>query len=182
MSEVHSDVRQRGLTLVEACATAAVAVVLVGTAIPGFQKQMATRSLEGTANQVVSDIQFLRSEAVARNESARLTFGSVAGGTCYVMHTGHAGDCTCDASGPASCIAGAREIKSAFFPAGGVRVQSNVGSMVFAPTHGTVSPAGTIRVTAADGREVQNVVNIMGRVRSCSPGATIRGYPDCPPR
>jgi type IV fimbrial biogenesis protein FimT len=62
--------------------------------------------------------------------------------------------------------------------AGGVNVIANVASMRFDQTNGTVSPAGTIRV-ATNGSEVRHVVNIMGRVRSCSPGGSAKGYIVC---
>jgi len=180
MQEGRGHHNQRGLTLIEVCMTLAIAVVLLGTAIPSFQRQTLQRSIEGTASQLVTDLQFLRSEAVARNQPVRVSFASVAGGSCYVMHTGGAGDCTCNASGPATCVDGAQEIKTTFLPdASGARLQTNVASMVFAPLHGTVTPASTIRVVGADGRAIHNVVNIMGRVRSCSPSNAVRGYPAC---
>jgi type IV fimbrial biogenesis protein FimT len=97
-----------------------------------------------------------------------------------VIHTGAAGDCPCDNIGVAQCTNGSTALKTVFHPADrSVSVQANVASMRFDPTNGTVTPAGTVRVIAADGRAVHHVVNIMGRVRSCSPGGSAKGYKAC---
>ncbi len=58
-------------------------------------------------------------------------------------------------------------------------VAANVGSMVFDPLHGTVSPTGTLRLVDADGRVVHHIVNIVGRVRSCAAGIAVAGYGAC---
>jgi type IV fimbrial biogenesis protein FimT len=54
-----------------------------------------------------------------------------------------------------------------------------VASMRFDPLHGTSTPTGTLRVVGANERAIHHVVNIMGRVRSCSPQAAVRGYAAC---
>ena len=60
-----------------------------------------------------------------------------------------------------------------------VSLLANVGSVLFDPLHGTISPTGTLRLVGTDARAVHHVVNIMGRVRSCSPQAAIPGYRAC---
>ena len=96
------------------------------------------------------------------------------------MHTGAAGQCRCAESGAAVCGGGAREIKTVVLPASErVSVASNVGSIVFDPLHGTSTPTGTLRLLDSHGRAIHHVVNVMGRVRSCSPGAAMSGYRDC---
>ena len=171
---------QRGLSLIECCVTLAIAGVLVGTAVPSFDSQLKTRQLDGAAAELAVDLHYVRSEAVSRNEGVRIGFQTVAGGQCTVIHTGALSDCPCDRTGVAQCVNGATALKTVFHPADrGVAVQANVASMRFDPTNGTVTPAGTVRVTAADGRAVHHVVNIMGRVRSCSPGGAAKGYRAC---
>ena len=171
---------QRGLTLIECCVTLAIASVLIGTAVPSFDNQLKSRRLDGTAAELAVDLHYVRSEAVARNEGVRIGFQSIVGGQCTVIHTGAAGACRCNSDGTAQCTAGATALKTAFHLADrGVAVQANVASMRFDPGNGTVTPAGTVRVTAADGRAVHHVVNIMGRVRSCSPGGAAKGYRAC---
>jgi len=172
--------QQLGLTLVESCIALLVTAVTVGTAAPSLKQARDKRHLDGVAAQLVTDVRHARSLAVARHEQVRLTVRQSAAGSCYVVHTGSASDCACAADGSARCSAGAHVLQSAGFPAGGpVQVSANVPSMLFDADRGTVSPAGTLRVQDGSGRSVNQVVSIMGRVRSCSPGATATGYTAC---
>jgi type IV fimbrial biogenesis protein FimT len=171
---------QSGITLIEVCIVIAVAMVLLGNALPSFQDTLTRRSLEGHAAELAGDVQYLRSQVVASNRTLRMSFQSGSAGSCYVIHSGHAADCTCNAEGPAQCVAGAEPYKSVFLPASGrVRVKSKVQSMVFDPVLGTVSPASTLALIDDRGRAIHHVVNIMGRVSSCSPGGAIPGYKVC---
>ncbi|WP_428422551.1 GspH/FimT family pseudopilin [Methylibium sp.] len=173
--------RQRGFTLVEAGATLSILAIVATLALPGFQDLLQHRHTEGVASELATDLQFLRSEAVARNQALRASFVTLPdGGTCYVLHTGAASACGCQADGSPSCTGEAQQIKTVLLPAGSrASVQANVGSIVYEPRHGTSTPAATIRVTGLDGRTVHHVVNIMGRVRSCSPRAEFSGYRAC---
>ena len=172
--------KQRGVTLIEACMVLAISGVLVGAAVPGLQGVIDVRRVDGTATRLATELQWVRSEAVLRNEPVRLSFHARAGASCWVVHTGAAAECACDAPGPAVCTGGAIEIKTVQLSTSErVSVQSNVGSMLFDPLHGTSTPTGTVRVIGPGGREVQHVVNVMGRVRSCSPLASMPGYRPC---
>ncbi|MEO5697309.1 MAG: GspH/FimT family pseudopilin [Burkholderiaceae bacterium] len=171
---------QRGVSLVEACAVLTVTAVLAATAAPGMQDLIDTRRLEGAATLLATDIQFIRGESVARNQPLRLSFLPSATGSCYVIHSGAADQCHCEAVGPAQCSGNAREIRTVTLAgADRVSLQANVGSMLFDPVHGTSSPSGTLRLLGARNRAVHHVVNIMGRVRSCSPLAAMPGYRTC---
>lgn len=172
--------RQHGVTLIEACTVLAVTVIAATGAAPGLQDLIDTRRLEGAATQLATDIQFIRTEAVARNLPLRLSLHASPGGNCYVIHSGAADQCNCDTGGPAQCRGDAREIKTVTVAgADHVGLQGNVGSLLFDPLHGTASPAGTLRLLGTRGRAVHHVVNVMGRVRSCSPQALARGYRAC---
>jgi type IV fimbrial biogenesis protein FimT len=171
---------QRGLTLIEAGIVLAVTAILASVAAPGLQGLIDARRLEGAATQLATDIQFTRTEAVARNEALRLSIQSLAVGSCYVIHTGAAGQCRCAASGPAVCSGGARQIRTVTIAeADHVALQANVGSVLFDPLHGTSSPTGTLRLVGTGGRAIHHVINLMGRVRSCSPRAAVPGYRAC---
>ena len=172
--------QQRGITLIEACIVLAVTAILAAAAAPGMQDLIDTRRLDGAATQLVTDIQFVRTEAVARNEALRLSIHASAAGSCYVIHSGAANDCDCNTAGPAHCSGDAREIKTVTIAtADRIALQANVGSVLFDPLHGTSSPTGTLRVTGTRGRAIHQVINIMGRVRSCSPLASVPGYRAC---
>ena len=176
----HDARRQRGLSLVEALIAVAITAIATGATLPGFQQALEQRRLEGAAAQLHTDLQLARSEAVARNHTLRISFGSAGNGSCYVVHTGTAGSCGCDASGAPVCAPTAEALRSVHFASfGGVRLQSNVGSMVLDHAKGTVTPTGTLRLLGAEGRAVHVVVNIMGRARKCSPGGAVPGFAVC---
>jgi type IV fimbrial biogenesis protein FimT len=180
MKASHLPRRQRGITLIEACTVLAVSAVLATSAAPGMQDLIASRRLENAATQLATDIQLIRTAAVARNQALRLSFHARSGGSCYVIHSGAADQCDCSASGPAVCHGAAREIKTVLVSAADqVTVVPNVGSVLFDPMHGTSTPTGTLRVIGASGREVRHVINVMGRVRSCSPAPAVPGYRAC---
>jgi type IV fimbrial biogenesis protein FimT len=172
--------RQSGVTLIEAAITTTVLSVVVGLAVPSLQQARERRHLEGVAAQLETDLQYTRSLAVARNEGTRIGFVQSPQSTCYVIHTGAAGACSCSADGFAVCGAGAQALRTVYLDAAmPVRVQSNASSMLFDPVKGTVTPTGTLRVLASDGTAIHHVVNVMGRVRSCSPAPVLPGYRAC---
>ena len=172
--------RQRGVTLIEACIVVSIAGVVLGTAVPGMQSLLDGRRLGGAAHQLATDVQYVRTEAVVRNQPVRLSFLTAADATCYVVHTGATAQCNCDASGPAVCSGGAEEIKTVRLTAADrVSIDANVASILFDPLHGTSTPTGTLRIVGTQGREVHHVVNIMGRVRSCTPDGAVPGYRAC---
>ncbi len=171
---------QRGVTLIEAGIVLAVIAIAAGAAAPGMRDLIDARRLDGAATQLATDIQFIRTEAVARNEALRLSFHATSAGSCYVVHTGNADQCSCSAAGPAQCSGAAREVKTVTIAAAErVTLQANAASVLFDPLHGTSTPTGTLRLTGAGGRAIHHVINVMGRVRSCSPQAAVPGYRAC---
>ena len=172
---------QRGVTLIESCIVMVITAIVASSALPGMQGLIETRRVDGVATQLASDIQWVRSEAVARNQAVRLTLHAGAAGSCYVIHTGAADACVCDGSGPAVCGGeAAREIRTVVLPAADrVSLEGNVESVLFDPMHGTSTPTGTLRVLGAQGRAVHHVINVMGRVRSCSPQRSVPAYRAC---
>jgi type IV fimbrial biogenesis protein FimT len=160
--------QQRGVTMIEACITLAIAGILAGSALPSFKESLDKRKVEGFSSEVGTDLRYARSEAVARNTGVRVSFYQ----GCYVVHTGSRDDCQCDGQGPAVCTGDAVALKTVnAASARGVQIVSNVSSMRFDPSHGTTSPTGTVCTVPASGRAVHNVVSIMGRVRTCQPAA-----------
>ncbi|WP_280151066.1 GspH/FimT family protein [Piscinibacter sp. XHJ-5] len=180
---MRTPVTQRGITLVEAAIVVAVAAVTVTSAAPSFHRFIEKQRLDGAAAQLATDLRFARAEAIARNTALRFSVQATPWGGCHVIHSGAAQQCRCAASGPAVCDADAREIKTVQWPAReGIALHSNVTSMLFDPLHGTSTPAGTLRLVAASGRTVHHVVNVMGRVRACSPqepAIAVPGYRAC---
>jgi type IV fimbrial biogenesis protein FimT len=171
---------QTGFSLVEGLIGLAITSLALGAGLPGIEAAKERRHLDGVAAQLETDLHMARSAAVAHQRTLRVSFRSDTAGACYVLHTGSAGTCTCDAEGPAVCSNGAVAIRSVRFAATGpVRLSSNVGAMVFDPDKGTVSPTGTVRLSGQAGHAVNVVVNIMGRTRTCTPTAGLPGYSAC---
>jgi type IV fimbrial biogenesis protein FimT len=160
--------QQRGVTMIEACITLAIASILAGSALPSFKDSLDKRKVEGISSEVGTDLRYARSEAVARNTGVRVSFHQ----GCYVVHTGSRDDCRCDGQGPAVCTGDAVALKTVnSAQTRGVQVVANVSSLRFDPTNGTTSPTGTVCTVPANGRSVHHVVSLMGRVRICSPVA-----------
>ncbi len=171
---------ERGVTWVETCVVLAVLGVVSGAALPEMGKLLDARRLEGAAVQFATDVQFARSEAVARNQPVRLSVFTSAQGTCYAVHTGQSNQCTCADSGRAVCTGSAREIKTVSLPSSqGVTLAANSASVLFDPLHGTSTPAATFRIVGRQGPAIHQVINVMGRVRSCTPAGGVPGYPNC---
>lgn len=172
-------IAQRGITLVETAVAMSLVAIAASTAVPGFQGLVERKRLEGVAAQLATDLQYVRTEAVARNEAVRVSFHTATGGSCYVIQTGNRTQCSCSGPAPATCSGGAEQIKTVWLPAEEqVAVQSGASSILFDPLHGTSTPTGTVRVTGPQGA-IHHVVNVMGRVRSCSPAGALPGYRVC---
>ena len=65
--------RQRGLTLIELMVALAVAIVLMGVAVPSVFESTARARLAGAVNELVIDLQYARSQAVRERAAVALT-------------------------------------------------------------------------------------------------------------
>lgn len=172
--------RQSGVTLVETMVVTSIAGVLTSLAAPSFQDAAERQRLQGAAALLETDIHQARMLAVARNAALRISFESGANGSCYVLHTGSANQCGCNADGTAACTGGAVAERVVHFPSGGpVALQSNSRSVLFDPQRGTVTPTATVRLLGQRGAAIHQVMNVMGRVRSCTPGSPFAGLRHC---
>ena len=171
---------QRGVTFIEMLATLTVLALTVGAVAPSVGQMRDRRHLEGAAAQLATDVRYARSLALAHRAAVRLSVHSQGGNSCYVLHTGPAASCSCGGGDTATCSTGAQLLKVVGFDASGpVRFSSNSSSMLFDPDRGTVTPTGTMRLQLSNGPSLHQIVNIMGRVRACSPSGAMNGYPTC---
>lgn len=170
--------RQCGASLVEAMIVLAIIGLLLGSVLPGWADARDRRSLEAASAQLATDLRLTRSLAVAQGSPVRLSVPAAQ--ACYVVHTGPARACSCDATGAATCRDDAQALRVATLPGSGrIALSSSSASMLFDADRGTVTPTGTLRLRLADGRAVHHVVNIMGRIRTCSPAGRVAGHPAC---
>lgn len=170
--------RQHGVTLVEMAVVCCVAAVLAGVAVPSFRQAAERRHVEGAAAQLETDFQYARSLAVARSEVVRVGFEAASGESCYVVHTGSAGDCACAGHSAPVCRGGAVPLQTVQLAGVPVRLQSNSRSVGFEPVLGMVTPTATVQVVGTGGAAVHQIINVMGRVRSCTPNG-MPGYKAC---
>ena len=172
--------RQRGVTLIESLIVTAITAITTGIALPSFEQARERRHLEGAAAQVRNDLQFARSLAVARNETLRLSFVNGPDSTCYVIHSGAAANCECAADGSAVCTGNPEVLRVARLDENSpVSIRSNSRSIAFDAVKGTISPTATVQVQARSGSAIHQIVNVMGRVRTCSPAPALPGFRPC---
>lgn len=171
---------QAGITLVECVVTLAIIVITLGAAIPSFTQALQHRRLEGAGAQLATDLRHARGLAVSHRSPVRFSVQQASDGSCYVVHTGSAGDCQCTGAGTSSCRGRAQVLRTVGFErAGTVQLSSSSTSMLFDPDRGTVTPTGTLSLQLQGGPAIRQIVNVMGRVRSCSPGAAAAGFVAC---
>jgi type IV fimbrial biogenesis protein FimT len=170
--------RARGFTLTECCVAVAIAAVVGALAVPSFVDSIERRTLLGRSAELQADLQWLRTEAVARQEAVGITLGP--GGDCYVLHTGAAGSCACHADSPPACKAPARFMKRVVMPAQGpVRLSSEQPGATFHPVRGNVEPMLTLVLSDTRGRSVRHAVSTLGRVRACALPVPLGGHAKC---
>lgn len=163
---------QHGFTIIELMVTVIIAGVLVTIAAPAFTDMLERRRLEGAANELVTDLNYAKSEAVQRNRNVMLRTDP-AGTGCYTIAvwTSGTGDCNCAAT--PRCTGGPTELKTVTL-ANGATVTSNV-RFDFEPVRGGLEPVPPNPATAASAvvalgvRNYTVQVTAYGRVSPLTP-------------
>lgn len=109
-----------GLTVIELMVVVAVVAVLAALAAPSLRDFVARQRVAAVNAELVTDLKFARSEAVARNREVYVTFRTAprTGSppmTCYTVHTlGVVGSCDCRKPPGTACtdVAEVFEIKT----------------------------------------------------------------------
>ncbi len=173
-----------GFTVVEAVVTVAVLAIVATLAVPSATGLLQSRRLEAASQWLQADLTWLRTQALIRQQTLRWSLFSSAAGTCWIIHSGDPGRCTCRVaddlrSAPATCAAGATLFRQGSLPSSeGVSLKANTTSMRVDPHLGTFTPTGSLDLTTATGLHVREVINVLGRVRLCSMAKTW-GLPAC---
>lgn len=81
--------RSAGLTVVELVVAVALVAIVVSLAAPSFTRMIDMQRLRGTHDQIVTDLQFARSEAVQRGVPVHVRVQPQSAGapSCYVVFT-----------------------------------------------------------------------------------------------
>lgn len=175
--------RNIGLTLIELLTVIAIVAILSAIAAPSFSGLIAKKRVEGALTELITDLQFARSEAVQRNTNVRITFGT----GCYVIHTIGSTATSCTQSGGASLGTGAVGIKTVKLDAGSTVSFSPNDSLTYlmfdsvramATWDGTDTSKGSVNInsSAADWQLRASVTSV-GRTQTCSPNGSVAGYP-----
>jgi type IV fimbrial biogenesis protein FimT len=169
---------QMGTSLIESLTTLGIAVAAMAAALPSFGLMVDRLRLNAAAAQLETDVQWGRSLAVLEGRSLRLSIAQGPQGACYVLHTGPAHACVC-AADTSSCAGDAVALRtSALEQEANLLLGATATSIQFNHVTGTVTPTSTMKLESRRGEKLSVVVNIMGRVRTCSPTG-LAGHAAC---
>lgn len=186
----------RGFTLIELGLVAAVTAVLIVIAAPSLADFIRLQRLKGVNAQLVTDLQFARSQALARRQYVAVEFHSNETLTCYTIYApaSKTDFCDCRSGAGAACPAGLDEIRTVVVP----RTDSVeifpfaatepafaydyiVGGLMNIPLDLPWEPLGSYAVQASldSSRVLRTTVGAAGRVSVCAPSSTSVGAPRC---
>lgn len=170
-----------GFTLIELLIVVALVAIILALAAPSFTSTLSRHRVEGVASEFVTDLQYARSEAVAKNLEVRLATG--AGGTCYTLFVWRgAGVCTCTPA--VACTTGAlatdpTELKTVSLAGTQVAVTPSI-SFPFDPVRGMLDADRAVTFSSSAGPwQLTTAVSLVGRASTCSPSGSLMGYPSC---
>jgi len=189
----------RGLTLVELMIVITVIAVLLLLAAPSFFSLIETQRLRGVNQELLTDVQFARTEALRRGERVGVRFGSAGSGAtaidCYTIFRGNGLDCDCSRPPGQACTTQGDELRTVQIPARlGVQLRPRPGTplpwFAISPVSGGTETIVVDIVRAADyvieisrrsrdSVSLQHTVGIAGRSAVCSPDGSVSGVPLC---
>lgn len=176
---------QRGATLTAHLVGTTIAALAASVVSPALDAMLQARELEAAAAMLRTDLQLARSAAVARQEPVYLALQTQGESACYVVHTGRAGACRCTGGVAGTkaletrCDAGAEALRAESWPEQRVTLGGADRNILFDGRLGTVTPTATIGLQNQRSQQIRVIVNIMGRVRLCSPSDGLPHVPRC---
>lgn len=173
--------RQDGCTLIESLCGLVIMLVLLSGAWPMLKDLVARQALLAQAAELETDLVLARTQSQVQKDSLRFAVHQPAsGGSCYIIYSGPSGACQCEGNGRSSCDAGAQVLRLAE-PSRrtGITLAALARPLTFDAMMGTVTPTATLRLTDRDGRSVHQVINLTGRVRTCTPDQPWGGMRRC---
>lgn len=173
--------RQQGCTLIESLCGLVIMLVLLGGAWPMLKDLVARQTLLAQAAELETDLVLARTQSQVQKDSLRFSVHLPAsGGSCYIIYSGPSGACQCEGNGRSTCDAGAQVLRLAE-PSrrAGITLAALARPLTFDAMMGTVTPTATLRLSDRDGRSVHQVINLTGRVRTCTPDQPWGGMRRC---
>lgn len=180
----------RGVTLIEGLVTIAILALVLMVAGPSMLEWIAVQRVKSTASELITDLQFARSEAARRNRVVRIAFKSNSDQTCYTIHTATmALPCSCLLGSGSACndnLGNKRpnleELKTASFPIGGRVSVTRNNDLFITPEQGLPMGMNTMQIdiSGGDNRTLRVVTNPAGRPQICRPStSSIGGVAAC---
>ena len=178
--------KARGLTLVELMLGLVFLGVLMALAAPSLRSTMAAQRVRAINAELVTNVQFARSEAVRLNRPVLMTFGDDEHGSCYTIFLQSSnGYCQCTRGVGRACRGGNTELKTQALTGlelAQIRGESNIQThdITFDARQGLPNHASfVIDVTSAVRGRLRTQIGPTGSVSICTPDASIAGMPPC---
>ena len=181
-----SAARQRGLTLVETMVTLGISAVLISVAVPSLVSFIARKRVANVANELASDLRYLRSISLQRGLPTQIEFNANAAISCYVIATDAflGGGQTCNCTLPTPCGDGpAAPVVARLMSlqqSDGVTVSSMPVKTVFG-SNGLPAAGATMQATvqSSAGGTARVFTNAVGRPFVCSVAGQQTNFPAC---
>jgi type IV fimbrial biogenesis protein FimT len=197
---LHRQSRQRAFTLVELMVVLAVLAVVALLAVPSFTDFLLVQRLKSINAQLVTDLQFARSEATTRNLFLRMSFRNDTNVSCYSMYVTTTADdvaanaanrrCDCTLGPGNACSVGTEmsEVRTVqvpktlsvalSIPAGQpseMAFDPVTGGLMAIPQDNPTTPLPRFRILASidDSRSLRTTVNRAGRVTVCGAAGSL---------
>lgn len=197
---------QRAFTLIEMMVVIALIGVILMLAAPSFNDMIGMQRLRAINDQLVTDMQFMRGEAVSRNQyMGFIARNQVAEPmSCYTIFSSSTplvstsidpSQCNCTNAIGAACTSPQRELRTVQIPRNfniDLRFPPNQGGHVrVSPVNGSIEiiPPNTavfddlefcVEVRRSPRGRLRTSVSMGGRTSQCSPDGSVPGVPTCP--
>jgi prepilin-type N-terminal cleavage/methylation domain-containing protein len=164
---------QGGFTFIELLVVVALVAVLASIAAPSFISAIDKYQLKTAADNLTSDLQFARFEAIRNNQMAYVNF-STGTSWCYGINLGSACDCTT----ANSCQL--KRVSSSDYKNVTLSSASFGGNPALDPKNGLSSLSGAALLQSRLGQQASVTLSLLGMVGICTPaGHALIGYPSC---
>lgn len=181
---------RRGLTLIELMVAVVILGVLAAVALPSFRELIARKRIEGIAQELQTDLRYLKAQQIESRKPVRIRFNSNAESTCYILYfTGsNIENCNCSLTNAPMCgdpaIPGMPvEIRTVTVPrSSGITVTANINFLELLGHNALPSNNNTMVASVAGsvGGEVRVSTNPIGLPTLCSVSGPSSSIPACP--
>ncbi len=158
-----------GVTLTETIIVLLIIAILATLAVPPFLSYLRDNRLKSASEQLHSNLNLARSEALKQNIAITVVFQTGAS-WCYGLTT--AATCNCQAGG--NCNLG--QVDATLYPDTSLSLTTIAASTVFSAARGTPSSSGSITFTSGT-KSITIELNSLGFTKICS--STVSGYSSC---